>query len=133
VKTLQDEDADLREITCWALGQIGPDAKAAVEALRTRLHDEKGKVRVEAASSLWCIAQDRSVIPGLIEELKGSDEMVCRGAIEALGGIGPEAKAAVPALLKLTNYKDRFLSEPAKESLRCIDPHLVDQGEKNGS
>ncbi len=40
-------------------------------------------------------------VPGLIDALQGKDQNIRRAALDALGGIGPAAKDAVPAATKL--------------------------------
>jgi len=71
-------------------------------------------------------AQDSELIKTIIKELKDEDEEV-RGtaaALIALGLFGPEAKAAVPALVEALKDKDR-VREDAVRALAQIGPPAV--------
>lgn len=75
VKTLVELSADVdRDVRSWAnfgLGQIDFDAPELREALRGRLSDDDDEVRGEALTGL-ARRCDRSVLPGMIAELKRS-------------------------------------------------------------
>jgi len=49
---LKDNDEDVREAAAFALGEIGPDAKAAVPVLSKALRDGDEGVREAAADAL---------------------------------------------------------------------------------
>lgn len=57
VEALRDEHKDVRSSAAYALGRIGPDAKAAVPALVEALKDEDEGVR-EAAKALKTIQRE---------------------------------------------------------------------------
>jgi hypothetical protein len=91
-----------------ALGRIGPEAMDSIPALTTLL--EKGEnYRVDAARALWKIDPRRSaeIVPkvvAILEEQRsgqGSNEPMDSdffSAMELMGEMGPEARAAVPVL-----------------------------------
>ncbi len=58
VKNLKDKRADVRSNAAGALGQIGPEAKAAVPALSEALKDDEARVRSSAADALDQIRSD---------------------------------------------------------------------------
>lgn len=92
-----------------ALGAIGPDAAAALPALRAVLADpkakeESGRERLKAAA--LALGQfgpaGKEAVPDLIGAVTGWDNYSGENpaAIEALGALGPVAKDAVPVLIE---------------------------------
>ena len=89
---LADAEMRLRQQAARSLGEIGPDARAAVPALRRALFDGEGPVRVAAARALGAVG-DRSASPDLVkaadttawDTLHGwlTDSLVKLGAPEA--------------------------------------------------
>jgi HEAT repeat protein len=92
------------------LGEMGPAAAPAVEALTGLLGDKNPETRKQAAIALAKIGPaSKPAVPALIKALeKGLEEEgeVATGAAYALGKIGPDAVAAKPALLKIVEGKD---------------------------
>jgi len=58
VETLSDPQPDVRASAATALGQLGPDARAAVPALREALSDSRPLVRMLAEDALRRIDAD---------------------------------------------------------------------------
>jgi HEAT repeat protein len=79
----------------------GPWPKAG----ETRPRAGFGYSRVAALEALWKITKDPAVVPGLVEVLK--DDMDGSRAAWALGRLGAEAGAAVPALVEALRGEDR--------------------------
>lgn len=127
---LHDDQAVVRQLAAQALSVIGPAAKAAVPALLIALKDAEAGVRLSAVEALGNIGPAaKDTVPALLTVLdKGDNGPVPPGrfgrfgapfaqpfasprylspasarqlAAEALGRIGPDARAAVPALFKL--------------------------------
>jgi HEAT repeat protein len=77
----------------------------AVSALVALLADEDRDVRIsaakelEASTSRMTEAEVKAAVPVLIRALQAQEAEVRRGAAYALGSIGVEARAAVPALI----------------------------------
>src|SRR5437867_5222939 len=95
--------AEERWTAATLLGQIGPEARAAVPALIEALKDPDPHVRSVAVSALSEVdPKARDAIPALVELLKTDEPM---RAIQALARFGPEAREAVPVLTGL--LKDR--------------------------
>jgi HEAT repeat protein len=127
---LTDPLTDVRAHAAHALGQIGEPAKSAAAALTSLVKDENETVRRQAVKALTAIKPGPQVmiplfvqllddsdpgvrqrilhavaeagpvaVPGLIEALK--NEKAVYWACVILRDMGPEAKAAVPALTAL--------------------------------
>jgi HEAT repeat protein len=132
VEAANDKYIAVREAAVRVLGKIGPDAVAAVSALIKVLQDDVDvDVRSSAAVALGNIGHQRAVlalikalepdeyvryfaseasgrigepaVPNLIVALKHTHHDVRRAAASSLGDVGPDAEAAVPALIEATN------------------------------
>lgn len=101
-KALKDEGRQqepIRREAAWALGHIGPEAKPCIPSLYEALNDEWVDVRVCAHYALAKITGDyHRYVLALIEFLQ--DRRVCLSAACALGELGSNAIAALPALAK---------------------------------
>jgi HEAT repeat protein len=95
VKALHAEEAAQREAAADVLGRIGPPARAAGPALIDALKDNSSAVALMAAMAL---AQVDSRRGGAAVQLL-ADSLEVPGAALALANIGPDARAAVPALI----------------------------------
>jgi HEAT repeat protein len=115
-KDASDSNRSNRCTAAMVLGDFGPAAKEAVPALLELLKDSDRYLPCYAAFSLWQIAKHDRAIPVLIEKGRGSEGPDS----EFLGQIGPEAKAAVPALTKAAADKDAFRAFRAIEALGKI-------------
>ncbi|MCL7426599.1 HEAT repeat domain-containing protein [Streptomyces sp. YS415] len=84
------------EYAVAALGAWGSAAREAVPALSRLLDTE---FAVPAAAALWSVERDASaVLPVLLEELRHFDSRRWGTAAEAVGRMGPAARAALPEL-----------------------------------
>jgi HEAT repeat protein len=88
----------VREAAARALGNIGPDARAAIPALGKALRDKEGRVCWEAAGALRRIGKE--AVPSLCEALGAKHATVRHAAAYELGEMGPQAEAAIPALIQ---------------------------------
>jgi len=59
--------------------------------------------------------------PTLIESLNESSQIVCEKSAAAVGGIGPDAKTAPPAVTDLLNNQNHPVAEGAPEAIRKIE------------
>ena len=117
----------LREmpVSALALGQIGMPAIPALIEITT--HGD-ARVRTSAAIALGFVgSKAESAIPHLVPLLRDSDGDVRRAATLALGNIdsGQHASALVPALIRLANDEDIFLSSLAASTLERVDPEAA--------
>jgi HEAT repeat protein len=105
---LGHKDDTVRVAAAGILAEIGPDAQAAVPALRNALKSRKDPARANFALALWClqwgqkspqaVALRREAIGVLCTMLR---EESAPDVLEALRQIGPEAREAVPDLARL--------------------------------
>ena len=123
---MKDESWGTRCSVAEALGLIGPDAKDAVPALVEALKDENINVRRYAAGALGQIGSNaKEAVSALVQALKDNNDGVRRyeetwlhpkkedgpsrlrrSIVEALDRIGPEAKEAVPLIVR--SLKDDY-------------------------
>lgn len=104
-----------------ALGRIGPEAAPAVPFLLKRFQ-EKGGAHLTGTGTFLVDASVRHAlvrigepsVPGLLDILNGPDPDMRVCAAEALGGIGPGARAAVPALVRALRANDPVLDDKAR-------------------
>jgi HEAT repeat protein len=96
------------------LAQLEALGQSAVPALIRALRDPEVQMRQNAALAMGFLASNystaprvtldiRSAIPALIDAMDDADSRVRGWAIGALWEIGPDAKAAIPALVRSLN------------------------------
>jgi HEAT repeat protein len=105
-----------------ALGDIGPEAKAAIPALIKALGDQDVHVRILAANTLGDIGSEANeAVPALIKAPGDPEVLVRRHTAGALSRIGPEAKEALPELERLAEKDpDQSVRQSASEALKKI-------------
>jgi HEAT repeat protein len=111
-----------------ALGEMGADAKDAVTAITEELKSQNSEVRQRAAEALWRIDPKQApvIVDALVEPLDNPKATsanlfsVVEG-VRLLGEIGPEARRAVPALIKLQTHKYPPASNAVAKALLQID------------
>ncbi|MGA2796097.1 MAG: HEAT repeat domain-containing protein [Thermoguttaceae bacterium] len=114
---------ELRVQVAYTLGQIGPGAAAATEALAGLVADEDFNVSTEAVLALAKIGPAAaSAVPALMAALQKEHCPNAHAIIYALGKIGPKAAAAEPLLLKDMNDKDSPLAVISAWSFTQIQP-----------
>jgi HEAT repeat protein len=125
---LTDEGFEVGGNAVIALGDIGPAAKGAIEALRSLLENDKQPwMRIHAAASLARIDPKftKSSVALLVKALKDERSFVRHNAVDALRDIGPPAKEATAALTELLKDKEEVLASRAARALRAIDPEAA--------
>jgi HEAT repeat protein len=132
IQALGAEDSTTRQKAARTLSGIGEAATAAAAALSQALHDGDWDVRLSAAKALWSISKEpEEVVPVLADLLGGKwspaahvgdlRRRFLQEVIEALGRIGPQARAAIPSLLEKARDENRHVLESAIRALRQID------------
>jgi HEAT repeat protein len=120
VAALSGSDTDLRNCAISALGTMGPAARSALPLVSPFLKDPKAEVRVSAAHAVWCISgTSGDALPILLAGLNSKEDVWI--AAHALGELGPEAKAALPALRRLAERSDWFTRQMASEAVARIE------------
>lgn len=121
--SLLDTHEQLRVEVTYILGQMGPEAAAATEALAGLLADEDVHLATEAALALGKIGPAaKSAVPALCAVLEHDDEKNSHSLILALGKIGPDAAEALPLVLKAMESEDKALAVLAAWTLVRIQP-----------
>jgi hypothetical protein len=112
------------------LADIGPQAKVVIPDLEKILKDRMHRYRARAAWTLWKIAKHREAVPALAEHIQGLDDSEHPGPLNPqvlswLEEIGPEAKAAVPALTRALEGRPGRERAVLLRVLGKIDPKAV--------
>ncbi|PYT10341.1 MAG: hypothetical protein DMF60_00390 [Acidobacteria bacterium] len=123
------EAAETIEMILLALGKTGREAKEAIPEILRAANHPIPDVREHALIALGGIGLSTpEVLATLTKALKGKDESyrencVCAYAAWALGKLGPEAKAAVPALIEVSKdmgHGKYLLAQDARRALSKI-------------
>jgi HEAT repeat protein len=98
VDLLESRDARVRRVAVGALERIGPRAKSAIPSLIKALAvSEPSDDAWPVASALGAMGAE--ALDALLVALAHQDAKVSEGAAIALGRLGPQAEAAIPALI----------------------------------
>jgi len=122
IKTLGDEDDNLVNV-CELLGKIGPQAKAAIPALKKSLQSLEVSVVANASKALWLIDKQASdSVPALERFLQRGNltdgEIIC----DAISTIGPTAAPLTKYVVKLLKSGDWDVQWAAADALHGIAP-----------
>ena len=128
IALLNNPDPFIQDSAVLCLGAVGPAAEEAVPALLLLTKDQPAGIPNpnNAVVALGLIhARSETVVPVLIGYLNGSSAKSGQQgwSIQALAQFGPEAKAAIPSLVKLLGhpYDNAF----ATNALKKIDPEAA--------
>jgi HEAT repeat protein/lysophospholipase L1-like esterase len=110
VSALGSEDPRVRTQAAWALGRIGPAAKAGVSALAKALQDRSESVRLSAATALGLLGEEaRPAFAALAEGLADTRQSVRWRSAEAIYRIGPKPEDALPVLRSALASRDLYV------------------------
>ena len=116
VRALSDPDAQVREYSAWALGQIGEDVDdPAAVRLAAALGDEHVAVKHAAVLALGKIGPRQPVLAILTQVLAAGKTRSRRAAVEALAQL--EATRAYPVLRKALTDPDPAVRQGALAAL----------------
>lgn len=116
IRSLSDDNANIRENTACALGWIGEAVQQIVPALIQTLRDEDEAVCEIAARALSRFGE--LAIPAILSALRDTDNPVHFYAAFALGDMG---EPAVPALRQALSDDDEAVRTIAADALRQIE------------
>jgi HEAT repeat protein len=126
VVALTHPQGEVRQLAVLALAEVGPAANAAAPALEFVLEDEGLGMRVVAAWALWKVGAERKGMDALVAHLQNMNSASSRSlAASYLGGIGPPAKEAVPALTTALQDRNAGVRRTARVALVKIDPQAA--------
>jgi HEAT repeat protein len=133
---LQDEDAQIRLHTAITLGNIGPDASAAVPMLLEFTRSTAHVTRVYSANALWKVSGEVEPALSVLEAgLKEKGAKFRWVTPFYLGEMGTNALRAVPLLVEASNDSDKEVASLALQALAQISvesvPVLVKHLESN--
>ncbi|MSR57705.1 MAG: HEAT repeat domain-containing protein [Planctomycetaceae bacterium] len=125
LRSLADPAPLVRYSACYTLGKIGPKAKEAVPVLVSNLTSKDEFLGIVSAWALVYIDPKReglaeAVVPLLIKLLEADDPQARLEAIKALVALGPQSKAAVPALKGLSKDKDEGVRKAAGAAVKKV-------------
>jgi HEAT repeat protein len=106
VKQLKEKNPTVRNNAARALESLDPSAKDAVPVLTEALH-EQGDPIVPSVAAKALARLGANAVPALIEVLQNKEGQAQAYAAIALQRIGPDGKAATPALVEvIKKHKD---------------------------
>ncbi len=121
----------LRPRIAFLLGEMGPEAEPAVEALIELIGGPCRPTQHQALIALGKIGPEaKAAVPELTDALRQTDERCRYGAAYALGRIGPEAESAKAALLETAESSDATLALLSAWALAQTAPECPESAEK---
>jgi len=121
IQALKYEKA--RASVAYVLGEIGPKAAPATEALAGLLESSDPETRREAAVALAKIGPGAAeAVPALVKAMERCEGSAGCPMCFALGRIGPGAAAAKPVLVKALGSEDETLALFSAWALAHVDP-----------
>jgi HEAT repeat protein len=130
VDLLQDPDLPIRKAAGAGFVQMVALQKEHMAALIKALKSDAAGVRGFAARGLAQLAKKghdcKEAVPNLTEALGDKDASVRRHAVQALGAIGPAARAAISALARLlTEKREKASAAPQGMSGEKVFDHAL--------
>jgi HEAT repeat protein len=114
---LEDKDVSVRSMAAHTLAIVGPPAGPY---LVERLHHKNRVVRDAAGFGLKLM--QKKAVPALIKGLSTDNEFARAKAAWLLGRIGPDARAAGPALIRSLDVGDPRVMHVVAEAIDLISP-----------
>ncbi len=124
---LSDRDPLMRRDAAEILGFLGTAGKPAVGKLTLVAEDAEESVRLAALAALWRINHDAPTLALFTKLLRSTDPRIREQAVAELGiTFGPDAKSAVPDLVKRLFDPFAAVRSAAAETLGRIGPNAKD-------
>jgi HEAT repeat protein len=132
-KALSDRNSFVRGTAAIALAKMGDKGREKLAALRALMKDDNPLVRVQAAVAVWRLDHDDAAAVPVLTKALAHDKytMANVAAVQALGEIGPGAKAAEPALLACRKkVEGDWHRQAIAEAVRKIDPKSLPEAKE---
>jgi HEAT repeat protein len=132
VAALKDESVEVRRAAAVALESFGPFLDAEIPTLLAMMEHAEPAVRLACERALSAAWPGPAHVPTLIAGLQSRDGTIRHISAVLLGRIGPEATAAIPALIAVLNeppaldYDERYQGflaiypDPAMAAARAL-------------
>ena len=135
IEALSNPDVQVWSLAAGALGEIGPEAKAAIPILEKRFQDKDPRLRVSAADIVGKLGENPDIfIPVVIQSLREVSWSDLDFSLEILVLHKDYAKGAVPVLVNIfnstpgiTDPTNSIVRNEAMNALRQIDPSAADK------
>lgn len=119
--SLDDTDRQLVFDATFALGELGPTAKLAIEPIIDNLRSSDEAIREASVVALARIGP--SAIDTLLKQVNDPSSPIATAAVRSLGLMGRAGKEAVPALTKIgSSSNDVVLRGWLSNTLVLLDP-----------
>ncbi len=116
-------DGEVHEVILNALRHMGSEGKVLAPSVLPHVRDLDGNWNLKALWTLHEIgARGEEARRIFLRALDAENEMVCWCACEALGAMGPEARAAIPSLIGCLLEPDCAIQLRAVQALRQVGP-----------
>jgi HEAT repeat protein len=133
IEAASSADDQIYGLAAMALGNIGPDAKAAIPTIEKRFRDPRPDVRVGAAYVIDGLGGEPSeFMPVVIEALRDPNLRMLDYKLQLIFKYKEHAKGAVPILRDIlrnipvgtTNLTQMFVRDQAKGALHQLAPDV---------
>jgi HEAT repeat protein len=130
INSLSSTDLQVYALAAGALGEIGPQARAAIPVVQRRLTDTNVMISVGAARVLGQLGADPAVfMPSVVESLRDPDFTFLDYKLEVLLKYKDQVGDAVPVLsriltnaLTLGSPTNQFVRQQVSAALRQLQP-----------
>jgi HEAT repeat protein len=120
---LASRNATVRQSVAEILGEMGPDARAAIPFLEARLDDAEPLVVLQTAYALRKVdGQTHGAVAVMVKLLAHGNAEIRAGAAAVLGEFGDESSEAVPALLRTLGDASPQVRAMSARALGMIGP-----------
>ncbi len=125
VDALCSEDRELRSEAIGALEQIGAAAVPALPELTRLLDAQDDDIRTLAARAMTRVGSTKATLPRLLVLVRDGKEGERIDAARCVGGLGADARTAVPLLLEAIELGRSQLAGAAAHALARVDPQAL--------
>ncbi len=113
---------DLRWETLRVLGDIGPEAAAAVPSMLEYIDSEETQTRIEVIQAVEGFGPMEEIVEAIAGRVTDPEQRVRHLAVQVLGRFGPAAVSAVPELASALLDEDADVQRTAAKALGQIGP-----------